>query len=372
MLNVSLDKEHLEALLARAQSVSERRHTIMALTHALITADNGTLTIVASDLDIVVRSVASAQVNEKGTLALPARKFFDIVKAFPKGTVTIAGKEGNHVEIAAGRGHYKLSGLAATEFPEMPKKPEGTPVSVDCEVFRKLIDRVISFAASDEGKLAMSGILFEKKETDGKSVLRLVATDGHRMGISEVELAVAGDLLKEGKMIVPRKGLLEIRKMAEGTGSVELLASEKFLFASKGDSELWVTLIAEAFPPYEQVVPKENKVVASIQREPLFESVRRISILAPEKICSIHLSFQGKQLEISTPGTDVGDGRELMEAEYNGQPMKVGFNGKYLLDAITAAGDEAITLEMKDGSSSVIVRSATDTSFLAVVMPIRL
>ncbi len=372
-MNFTVDREQLIGLLTRVQGVAERRHTMPVLSHTLLTVGKSEATLVASDLEIVVRCVQPVEARETGSIALPARKLFDIAKVLPKGPVTIGGKEGNYVEISAGQGHFRLAGLPSQEFPEMPEKPKSAPVTVDSEVFRKLVDRVGSFASSDETRYNLAGVLLEKMTSEDKTYLRMVATDGHRLAVADGEVPELGSLFGEKRVLAPKKGLLEIRKLAEdGPGALELSASEKFLFAGKGDTELWVRLLDAEFPDYRQVVPKENQQVAKIPREIFADALRRVSVMAPEKIHSVRLSLSGKQLEISATSPELGEARDLLGVEYGGAAVKIGFNGRYLQDAIGGVLEDTVQMEIKDDVSQVIVRPAEDRTFMAIIMPMRI
>ena len=379
-MNFTVDRDQFEGILARIQGVAERRHTMPILSHTLLSAgpkagptERPGLTLVASDLEIVVRCSQSLDVVEPGSVALPARKLFDIAKVLPKGPVTVAGREGNFVEISAGRGHFRLAGLGSEEFPEMPERPKGKPVPVDSETFRKLVDRVSAFATGDETRYNLSGILLERQEEEGKTVLRMVATYGHRLAIADEEVPNLGDLLGEKRVLVPRKGLIEIRKLSDGgPGSLELSATEKFLFAGKGDTEVWVRLLDAEFPDYRQVVPKENHVVAGVPRGTFLDVLKRVSVMAPDKVNSVRLSFSGKQLEVSTTSPDIGEARDLLPIEFEGAPIKVGFNGRYLQDALGGISEDTVRMELKDEVSQVIVRPATGKNYLAIIMPMRI
>lgn len=372
-MNFTVDRDQLTGMLARVQGVAERRHTMPVLSHALLTVDKSGVTLVASDLEIVVRCMQPLEAKEQGSIALPARKFFDIAKVLPRGPVTVAGRDGNSVEITAGQGHFRLAGLPSGEFPEMPEKPRSAAVSVDSELFSRIVDRVAPFASSDETRYNLAGILLEKQESGGKTVLRMVATDGHRLAFAEGEVPELGGLLGEKRVLVPKKGLLEIRKLAEGgPGSLTLCASEKFLFAGKGDTELWVRLLDAEFPDYRQVVPKENQLVARIPREAFADSLRRVSVMAPEKVHSVRLSLSEGQLEVSTVSPELGEAKDVVPAEYTGAPVKIGFNGRYLQDAIGGILEQTARIEIKDEVSQVIIRPEEDRSFLAIIMPMRI
>jgi DNA polymerase-3 subunit beta len=174
-------------------------------------------------------------------------------------------------------------------------------------------------------------------------------------------------------VLVPRKGLIEIRKLSDGgPGSLELSATEKFLFAGKGDTEVWVRLLDADFPDYRQVVPRENRIVASIPRGAFLDVLKRVSVMAPDKVNSVRLSFSGKQLEVSTSSPDLGEARDLLPIEYEGPTVKVGFNGRYLQDALGGISEDTVRMELKDEISQVIVRPAAEKNYLAIIMPMRI
>jgi DNA polymerase-3 subunit beta len=255
----------------------------------------------------------------------------------------------------------------------MPERPKGKPVAVDSETFRRLVDRVSSFATGDETRYNLSGILLESQEEEGTTLLRMVATDGHRLAIAEGEVPGIGGLLGDRRVLVPRKGLIEIKKLSDGgPGSIELSATEKFLFAGKGDTEVWVRLLDAEFPDYMQVVPKENRIIANVPRGAFHDVLKRVSVMAPDKVNSVRLSFSGKQLEVSTNSPDLGEARDLLPIEFEGAPVKVGFNGRYLQDALGGISDDTVRMELKDEVSQVIVRPATEKNFVAVIMPMRI
>jgi len=379
-MNFTVERDQFEGMLARVQGVADRRHAMPVLSHLLLTAaakegakGKQGITLVASDLEIVIQCTQPLDVSASGSIALPAKKLFDIAKVLPKGPVTVSDKDGTSVEITAGRGHFRLAGLPSQEFPEMPERPKEAAVQVDSEVFRRLVDRVTPFATGDETRYNLSGVLLEKREDDGASMLRMVATDGHRLAIADGEVPGIGGLIGGKKVLVPRKGLLEIRKLAEaGPGSITLSSSDKFLFAGKGDTEVWVRLLDADFPDYNQVIPKENTLHAAVQKDPFLGVLKRVSVMAPEKINSVKLSFSGKQLEVSTTSPDLGEARDLLLIEYEGGPVKIGFNGRYLQDAINGISVETVGFEMKDEVSQVILRAPDDPTYLAIIMPMRI
>ena len=366
-MNFSVDKDHLVDVLAAVQRVADRRHTMPVLSHALMTVNGDTLTVVSSDLEIVIRCLQPVSGSESGSVALPAKKLFDVVKRLDS-TVKVSLQDGNYVQVTSGEFSSSMPGLPASDFPEMPEKPTGKPVSVDSELFCRLVESVVQFASADETRYNLAGVLLEN--SDG--ALRMVATDGHRLAMAEGEAAGIGDLISTGRILAPKKGILEIAKLAEsGPGSIELSASEKFLFASKGDTEIWVRLLDADFPDYRQVIPKDNPFAAMVKRDAFANVLWRVIPMSPDKLHSVKLSLSGKQLEIST-SQDGGEAKEPLEVDYDGPALKIGFNGKYLQDAVAGIREEKMVLQLKDEVSQVILRPEKDTTYISIVMPMRI
>ena len=166
---------------------------------------------------------------------------------------------------------------------------------------------------------------------------------------------------------------MEISKLAEsGPGSVELSYSEKFLFASKGETEVWVRLLDADFPDYNQVIPRDNQLTATFDRDSFVEVLRRVSVMSPDKVHSMKMLFSGKQVEISSVSPDQGEAQDLLEVDYEGPTLKIGFNGRYIQEAITGIREEKMVLRMKDEMSQVIIQPEKDTSYMAVIMPMRI
>jgi DNA polymerase-3 subunit beta len=372
-MNFTLDRDLLDGLISRVQGVADRRHTMQILSHALIRAAGNRVTAVSSDLEIVIRCTQEAKVDREGAVALPAKKLADIARVLPKGPVKFELLEGNAVRISGTSGQFRLAGLSAQEFPEMPEVPAGEGAPVDADLFRKLADRVLPFASADEARFHLSGILAESVEEGGKKLLRLVATDGHRLAVSEGECSSLSALLGGRKTLVPRKGILEIRRLAEtGPGSLSLSASEKFLFAGKGDTEIWVRLLDAEFPDYRQVVPKENRLVATLEKDAFSQALKRVGVMAPEKINLMKLAFTKGRLEVSTTSPDLGEASDSLPADYDGEEVRIGFNGKYLQDALGGIDGDKLTVEMRDGQGQALFRPVGGEGFMAIVMPMRL
>ncbi len=289
-MNFSVDRDQLIDVLVGIQGVAERRHTMPVLSHALLTVSGETLTVVSSDLEIVIRCLQPVTGGEEGSIALPARKLLDIAKVLPKDSlVKVDSKDGNYVEIsAAGR----ISAWRA--FPPRSsrdaRKTEGKPVSVDGDLFGRLVESVVQFASSDETRYNLAGVLMEKAKGRCSGWSPPTATGWRwRKGRRERSRSCS----PRGRSSFRRRGSWRSASSPGRAGIVELSASEKFLFASKAVTEVWVRLLDAEFPDYRQVIPKENPHKATVDRNAFAEVLRRVGVMSPDKVHSVKLSFSG-------------------------------------------------------------------------------
>jgi DNA polymerase-3 subunit beta len=256
----------------------------------------------------------------------------EIAKVLPEETsAKIVRKAKDSAEITSGRSKFRLSGIDASEFPELPEKPTATPVSIDAALLGKMLESVVPFVATDETRYNLSGVLMENLKD---STFRMVATDGSRMALADGKAAEIDRLLPSRNILVSRKGIQEIRRLAESDpGMISLSASDKFLYVSMGDTEVWVRLLEEKFPSYKEAIPEGYPHSAIIGRDAFDEVLRRMDVMSPDTHHDVKLVFSGEKLEVSTSDPEKGEAQDVLEANYSGPGFTIGFNGRYLRDA---------------------------------------
>jgi len=258
--------------------------------------------------------------------------------------------------------------MDAREFPQFPKFEEGKLSTIPGKVIREMIERTIFSVSTDETRHSLNGV-FVEESNGGKA--RMVATDGHRLAIIEREI---GSLGLEKGVIVPRKGVAELKKLLEEEeGAVAIGFRENLWLVVKGNVELFMRLIDGDFPDYTKVIPKDNPNIVKIAREGLLRALRRVSILSSERYKGIKMELKEGRILISASNPDLGEAVEEIESSYQGKPLVIGFNARYLMDVLTILGTaEDIEIEFKDEVSPSIVRQTGDKEYLYVIMPMRL
>lgn len=365
-MNVTLSRASLLQGLQRCQNIVEKRHTIPILANVLLETESNALKITATDLEVGIRCQVLAEIQDAGSITVSARKLFDMIKELDADADVSLETGNGFVSIRSGRSRFRLATLAASEFPAMKEDSVGASMQISGDTLSKMVAATAFAMSNDETRKYLTGTLFEV--TDG--LLRLVTTDGHRLALSEVRLQ---QQTEEGKCIVPRKAVMEIRKLCdECQGQAELSLGERQIRLVADGNVLVSKLIDARFPVYQDVIPANNPSAAILPRGEFDQVLRRSMIVANEFTHDVRLNFNGDGLDISAHNTEQEEAEEHLAAEYGGPELSIGFNGRYLRDTLGAIGSESVRLELKDELSPVLVRGEDDDGSRYVIMPMRI
>jgi DNA polymerase-3 subunit beta len=308
-----------------------------------------------------------AKVEKEGGLTVAARQLYEIAKGLSADEVHLSRTEQNWAEIQAGRAEFKVVGMIDREYPKLPAVAEAKTAKVDATVLREMISKTIFSVSQDETRQHLAGVLFE---SDGQNA-RMVSTDGHRL--SKVGRPMAGGPVLASGVIIPRKGVAEIRRALEGREAPCEIGIHQGHFVLKvEDIALSVKLGDGQFPPYDQVIPKENDRVILVGRDALLEALRRVSIMASDKTWGIRLALDKGRLSIEADNPDLGNAREKLEVDYKGGALAVGFNARYFIELLTEISGPDVKLELAGELDPAVVRPGDGSDYLGVVMPMRL
>ena len=375
-MELKITVAELGRALSRSQGIVEKKTTMPILSHVLLEAKkDGKLQVSATDLDLSVSSVHDAEVSKEGTVAVPAKSLYDIVRALPENDVVLKKSGNNYLEVKSGAAEFKIVGLPAEDFPALPKFERVTFVDVPPASLLEQIERTAFAASTDETRYNLNGVFFEPQG----AVLRLVATDGHRLAVSEKPLA--GDFALKKGVILPRKGLTELKKLlgeaaeqpAEAQESKLGFVENSAIFRGKG-VVLAMRLIEGTFPDYKQVIPKQGEKIITAGRARFLETLRRVSLLSSDKSHAVKLELSPGALRVVAQNPDLGEAREDVPVEYAGDPLKIGFNARYLTDVVLQLRGADVQVELADDLSPCVLRgpAGEDAGYTAVVMPMRI
>lgn len=363
------NREDFLAALFWTQGIVERRNTMPILSNVLIEALKGNIRVTATDLEVGVRGKFEGEVSREGMVTLNARKLYEIVREAPEDKLQLKRLENEWVEIKSGKSVFKIVGLDAREFPQFPKFEGERLFAVPANVLREMIERTIFSVSTDETRYNLNGVFIQESE---RTKVRMVATDGHRLALIERGIGSIG--LEKG-VILPRKGLTELRKLLEDTedGLVSLGFQENMGLVLKESVELFMRLVEGDFPDYSKVIPKDNPHTLRIEQERLLQALRRVAILSSERYKGIKIDLNDGRIAISANNPDLGEAVEEIDVEYEGPVLTVGFNARYIIDVLSVLGmGGAVDIQLKDELSPSVIRKEGDAGYLYVVMPMRL
>lgn len=370
-MRLTIERSALLNALGHVQNVVERRTTVPILSNVLIEARDGVVTFAATDLDIEIIDGANADVEQTGTLTLQAHTFYDIVRKLPDGSqvkLELAPDSGR-VSITSGRSRYFLPILPASDFPSLGNGDFDKSFEIELPALARLIDRTRFAISLEETRYYLNGIYLHGANGAAGPCLRAVATDGHRLAQCDYPLPEGANDISG--VIVPRKTILELRRLLESNDEVvEIAVSEAKIRFSVGRATLTSKVIDGTFPDYERVIPKENPHLMTVNNDEFSRAVDRVATMAIERLRPIKLGLSSDNLNLTFSNPETGEASEELEVAYQGPEMEIGFNAKYLLD-IAALINGQTEFYFRDSASPTLVKDASDPNSTFVLMPLR-
>jgi DNA polymerase-3 subunit beta len=343
------------------------------LSNVLLSADEeGNLRLLATDLYLAVNAHVDAKVKQPGSVALSARTLFEIVKNLPEGEVKVSVDKNHAMQLRSGKIKFRIPGMPGEDFPPLPSPGSSTFSEIDAGLLAQLIVLTQYSMSSDDTRPHLAGTLFE---CDAK-LARMVTTDGHRLSKAEAPVEGAASF----SMLVPQKGVAELKRLIEDARGEKKGERVTLGVASVGGSAFFrgndvmlsVKLADEQFPPYAKVIPQSSSRRVVAARELLVDSLKRISLVASDKSGGVRFILDAGRLEIVSENPDVGEGSEELEVDFAGEKLSIGFNARYLLDALSALPDDEVALELGGELDPGVIKPVGDTRFVGVIMPMRI
>jgi DNA polymerase III subunit beta len=370
-MEFSVKKYDLLEELSLTQGVVERKTTIPILSNLLCEAKGNRLTITATDLELSIRTSCEAKIKKDGAGTIPAKKLLELVRLLPDEEIRFKLLENHWVQITCDRRNYKLVGMSKDNFPALPEFPHAL-VKIPAKLLAAVIARTTFAISMEESRYTLNGALLVIKPAS----LTMVATDGHRLAMVEVDHKFDG-LSAETRVLVPKKAMNEVQRLAAESGDdaiVEFAQDESHLFFQFGGRLLTCRKLTGQFPNYEAVLPRDVNKTVVLERNELQDALRRVSQLADQRSHAVKFVLAKEGLEISASSPEYGEAKEAIEKDYKGEPISIGFNAQYLLDFLAAAPDGPISFELKDEQSAGQLRPVGDESsrYRYVVMPMRI
>lgn len=366
-MKIVTDRENLLEPLQQIASVVERRQTLPILANILINAGNGTLHMTATDLEVELKTQAAAECEGESDFTVPARKLLDITKALPEGAKINIVIEGDKVKLQSGRSRFSLGVLPAQDYPVIEPIPSNSVLNINESLLKRLIEKTQFAMAQQDVRYYLNGMLLEISKGD----VRTVATDGHRLALSQSKECVNKDV--DIQVILPRKAVIELgRLLKDSENDVKIELSNSYIKVLLENAVFTSKLIDGRFPEYQRVMPSGSDKEVEAEKSTLRQSLNRASILSNEKYRGIRFSLLPDLLQLQAHNPEQEEAEEELEVNYQGEELKIGFNVGYLLDAISAIEEENVIIELKDSNSSALIYGKGNAESRYVIMPMRI
>jgi DNA polymerase-3 subunit beta len=370
-MELEIDQARLLSALALAQTVADKRSTMPVLANVLLRAtSDGHLVCAATDMMIGLTESIPAVVKSTGTVTVGVKHLHGVVRTLPQTTVRLRGLDNHWVQLVSGRSEFKLMGMPESDFPELPDAGKGkkalTFTDVPGHVLSDMIHKTQFSVSTDEARINLAGVLFE---CDGEQAT-MVSTDGHRL--TRFTARLPGPRLDKG-IIIPRKGMLEIRRLLDRvSGDIGLAIGESHLFVKADELAMSVKLNNVQFPPYRAVIPTTHQRRVIVGRDELLGALRRAEVMAPEKTATVRVALSSGKLELTADNPDLGVAHQEIPIGYDGDALVAGFNARYLIEILEAIDGDEVALEFQGELDPCVIKPVDGPDLLGVVMPMKI
>lgn len=375
-MEIRIPANELSRALTLLQGVAQRKHTTPILANVLVQTDGVDAVLLSStDLDVGMRIKKACEVMIEGAVTVSARALLDIVKMLPGPDVTLRSLENHHVGIKSGRTNAKLVALSALEFPNLPSIEKMHFQEVDADLFLGMVQKTLYSSSNDENRYNLTGVYFEPQRDYPNNIV-MVSTDGHRLSRVKEHFPTS-DFAKFEPVTLPRKGLAELVKLLDNSNtdkvpSFRLGISEQHAIVLFRDTYLSMRLIDGKFPDYNQVIPKLADKIMRASRHDFLLGLKRVSVLASEKSQSVRMKTKSGELTVSCVNPEAGEVTDDVPVEYSGPDIEIGFNAKYIIDALSSMTDNNIMVKFTDPLSPTLITGLNDDKHQCVIMPMRI
>jgi DNA polymerase-3 subunit beta len=366
-MKIKTDRENLLEPLQKIAGVVERRQTLPILANILVSAGNNTIQLTATDLEVELKTEAEVECEGEADFTIPARKLLDICKALPESAPIKLDVSEDKVRLQSGRSRFTLSLLPARDYPVIEPTPSNNVMSIKEATLKRLIEKTQFAMAQQDVRYYLNGMLLEINNGD----LRTVATDGHRLAMSQATKSIPQEITQQ--IILPRKAVIELgRLLTNEDEEIKIETSNSYIRIVMKNAVFTSKLIDGRFPEYQRVMPAGSDKEVEADKTSLRQSLTRASILSNEKYRGIRFDLKENLLQLQAHNPEQEESEEEVEVSYTGEALTIGFNVGYLLDAINAIGEESIIIELKDTNSSALIYGKDNEESKYVVMPMRI
>ena len=373
-MKFTIKKADIQDVLAKVQGLAGRKTNLAITTNVLIRSEGSEIGITATDLETGFEGHYPAMIETDGSIAINAKKLFEIIKEFPTDEISLNETENQWIEISNQNVEFHIMGMNPDEFPDSPTIEDADLFEVDSGAFGKMIDKVIFVSgAGDDRRAHITGALMEILHEENPPLFRLVSTDGSRLTKVDYAFGEGVTLPLIPMAIIPKKGLSEIGKFLESGGSVQLGIKNNNFIVKKANETIIVRLLEGEFPKYQDIIVKpDNAHELKLPKTAFLKTLRRMSILSSENYKGVIFKLDKDRLEIRTNNPELGESKEDLSIEFSGDMIEGAFNPRYFMETLGVIDDDNAVIHILDGERPCLIKGDEDQSFLSVIMPMRI
>jgi len=371
-MEIKVDRNEFLKSIGKLQTIIEKKSNMPILSTVLLTAASEGVDVWGTDLELGLKEKLDADVIQEGSITISGRTVFEILRESKKPGFHIKEEENNRVFLSDGVTQFNLACLPPDEYPAF-SEPEGVVTAeIEGGILGEMIDKTIYAVTVEEAGFKLSGVFTEIVAREGARFLRMVSTDGHRLSLIDKEIESIGSLQLASGVMIPKKGMSELKKLCGEEGSIRIGFKEKTCVAKREGSLLVIRLLESKFPDYHAVIPKEEKHVVQFDRISLLDAMKKMLILSTERYRAVRITLDKDIMELVSANPDLGEARESMPVTYKGPRLEAGFNPRYFIDTLQAMESEVVRLGFVDATKPCVLRGEADQGFLGLIMPMRL
>lgn len=371
-MEIIVNKHELVDVLSKIQGLTNRRSSLAITECVRITTSDSHVELTATDLETCYQGIFPATVKTGGTIAISARKFYEIVREFPDSEIVIEESDQRWINIGNKKVQYHIMGMNTQDFPDLPVLDKIDYFDIPCIELKKMIDKSIIISGIGEDKKPhINGVLLERLTENTPHRLRMISTDGSRLSKFDYKCSEETRIAPGASILVPKKGLNEASKFIGSSGDISIGAQESYFVLKSPSETMAIRLLGGQFPPYEEVISIENSHAITIEKEPFVHMLKRMSILCTDSYRAAIFTFKSESLAINATNPDIGESKEDMAIDYKGDDVEVAFNPKFFIEALNCVDDKKLLLYMISEERPCIIEGLEEKSYLNAIMPMR-
>lgn len=372
-MKFTINKFQIVNVLAKIQGMTGRRSNLAITENILIRCVDDGIFLTATDLETGFEGFYPAAVDKEGTVAVSAKKLYEILREFPSEEILINEIENQWIEIGKDKVQFHIVGMNPDDFPESPHITDVDFFSINAATLEMMIERsIIISTGGDEKRAHINGVFVEWISQDDLNRLRFVSTDGSRLNCCDHIYPTTASVPGTEGVLVPKKGLNEVAKFLDIDGDVQIGIRDSHFIVKKERETIIIRMLEGDFPKYEDILKKGSSHMIQLDKIKFGKMLKRMSILATENYKAAAFKFDDNQLIVTVTNPDYGESKEETDIEFSGDPIDVAFNTKFFLDTLSVIDDENVIVNIVDNTLPCVIEGEMDKTFISVIMPMRI